>query len=353
MGIAVRIAQRMGLHRDGSLLGLPPVQAEEKRRVWWQMQHMEIMISQLLGCISITLYADWDAKLPANLEDNDIRPGIEALPSDRRGLTSMSHCLWRYHLLYQQRIPRHSDLPQKDFAWITSSQVSMAEKDAFIEQTARTLGEKFVQHCELLNPLHVSIQIGIRSFILAMKRVVHQPGVANTKISEMPKRDRDDFLKNSIECLEYYILGETTQSIAQFRWHNENYFQWAAFVYVIIEARHRATAPEASSLWTLINKVCRVHPKLTAAPKRPDIVAIGRLIVLAWYQRQEHLQKLHQQVEKPWCVTKMEEELNFFLHGPKVSGTDLGWDTDNFMALDFDMIDWSAWEQAGYVQVLK
>jgi hypothetical protein len=54
------------------------------------------------------------------------------------------------------------------------------------------------------------------------------------------------------------------------------------------------------------------------------MVAIGILIVLAWYQRQEHLQKLHQQVEKPWCVSRMEEELNFFVHGPKVSDTDLG-----------------------------
>ena len=48
----------------------------------------------------------------------------------------------------------------------------------------------------------------------------------------------------------------------------------------------------------------------------------------------------------------MEEELNVFVHGPKVLDTDLGWDTDDF-TLDFDMIDWSAWEQNGYVQVLS
>lgn len=228
MGIAVRIAQRMGLHRDGSFLGLPPVQAEEKRRVWWQMQHMEIMISQVLGCLSMTLYADWDAKLPANLEDSDICIGMENLPPDRCGLTSISHCMWRYLVLYQQRIRGPLDVPQKSPAWLTSSKISMAEKDAYIKQFERALGEKFIQHCELLNPLHVNIQIGISSFILAMKRIAHQPGVANTKISEIPKIDREELLKNNIKCLEYYILGETTQLIAQFRWHNENYFQWPA-----------------------------------------------------------------------------------------------------------------------------
>jgi hypothetical protein len=375
MGIAIRIAQRMGLHRDGSLLGLPPVRAEEKRRVWWAMQHMEIMISQIVGCLSMTLYADWDTKLPGNIEDIDTSLGMESLPPDHSGLTGMSHCLWRYHILYLQRSARHSDTSQKDFAWLTSSQVPRAEKEAFIEQTGRILSEKFVQHCELLDPLHVIIQIGIRSFILAMRRVVYQPGVANTKISEMPKRDRQEFLKNSMDSLEYYVLSETTPSIAQFRWYSENYFQWPAckpssaqdsslsiqllrqtrisVVYVIIEAHHRATTSEASSLWTLINKVCSVHPKLIAAPERPDILAIGRLIVLAWHQREQYLHSLHQQVDKPWCVTKMEEELHIVVHGPNVSGTDMAPNTENFMSLDFDMIDWSAWERDGYVQVLN
>jgi pimeloyl-ACP methyl ester carboxylesterase len=41
-------------------------------------------------------------------------------------------------------------------------------------------------------------------------------------------------------------------------------------VYVIIEAHHRATTPQASSLWDVIDKVCKVHPKLKAAPKGPD-----------------------------------------------------------------------------------
>jgi len=233
MGIAVRIATRMGLHRDGSFLRLPSVEAEEKRRVWWQMQHMEIMIAQILGCISITIYANWDTQMPANIEDKDMYPDISFLPTDRRGLTSMSYCLWRYHIMYLQRLPESHNPSPKNLGWLMSPNVLTAEKDEFIEQTAGILNEKFVQYCELLNPLHVMIQIGIRGFILSVKRTVHQPEVANTKISEIPKRERDDFLKNSIESLEYYILGETTKLIAPFRWFNENYFQWAGCKFLL------------------------------------------------------------------------------------------------------------------------
>ena len=34
-GVAVRIAQVIGLERDGETLGLPPFEAEMRRRVWW------------------------------------------------------------------------------------------------------------------------------------------------------------------------------------------------------------------------------------------------------------------------------------------------------------------------------
>ena len=97
MGIASRIAERIGLHRDGDDLELPVLRSEERRRIWWQLQYMEISIAQLVGAIIMTIYADWDTKLPKNLEDHDLRPDIQTLPPDRHGLTTMSHCLWFVH----------------------------------------------------------------------------------------------------------------------------------------------------------------------------------------------------------------------------------------------------------------
>jgi hypothetical protein len=75
--------------------------------------------------------------------------------------------------------------------------------------------------------------------------------------------------------------------------------------------------------------------------------------VLAWHQRQQHFQKQHQHAEKPWCVEHMENGLNIVFPDPKVSDAYLGLHTDSFMALDFDMIDWSAWEKDGYAQLFN
>jgi Fungal specific transcription factor domain len=228
IGIASRIAERMGLHRDGDDLGLPVLRSEERRRMWWQLQHMEIAIAQLVGCITMTIYADWDTKLPKNLEDHDLRPDIQALPPDRHGLTTMSHCLWRYQLLYMQRTMRQPDGSRMGLSWMLSPRVPLVDKDAMIDTCEKALSEQFLQHCELLNPLHVHIQIGVRSFILAARRVARQPALINAKISEMSLREREDFLGICTKCLEYYVLSKKTETLRGFQWHNENYFQWAA-----------------------------------------------------------------------------------------------------------------------------
>jgi len=217
IGIASRIAERMGIHRDGTSLSLPPFRSEERRRVWWQLQNMEIMTAQLTGSITMTIYADWDAALPQNLEDQDLRPDMQALPPERHGLTTISSCLWRYQILYMQRRMRQPDGSRvKGISWMLSPQVSLAEKDAQIDTVEKELGSQFLQHCEPLNPLHVHMQIGVRSLVLAARRVARQPALMNAKISEMSTGERDDFLGLCMKCLEYYVLSQKTEMLRGF-----------------------------------------------------------------------------------------------------------------------------------------
>lgn len=226
MGMAVRIAERMGLHRDGDDLGLPTLRSEERRRMWWQLQDMEIAIGSLTGSITLTIYADWNTKLPKNLEDHDIRPDVQVLPPDRHGLTTMSHCLWRYQILYMQRSTRLPDGTRKNLLWLLSPHVPLSSKDAEIDITEQILGEKFLQHCEPVNPLHLHIQIGVRSFVLAARRVARQPALINARISEMSLREREDYLGLCMKSLEYYLLSVKTEALKSYQWHSDNYLQW-------------------------------------------------------------------------------------------------------------------------------
>jgi hypothetical protein len=64
MGLAVCNAEKLGMHRDGTLLGLSPFETEERRRLWWQMQHINLGLAVITVLTPITLMADWYANCP-------------------------------------------------------------------------------------------------------------------------------------------------------------------------------------------------------------------------------------------------------------------------------------------------
>ncbi|KAF4550229.1 Fungal specific transcription factor domain-containing protein 24 [Elsinoe fawcettii] len=343
MGIAVRIAQRLGIHRDGGELGLPPCKAEERRRTWWQMQYMEIMISQLLGCISVTLYCNWDAKIPANLDDHEIRPEMKDLPPDRQGLTSMSYVLWGYEVPHLQR--QHFN-PTHGAIWGSSSRLPSEKKQMMMDGLRKHFAERYVQYCELVNPLHVQIQIGLNSALLALQRAILQPTVGVSRLSEMPSTDREELLKVCVKAMDYFLLTRTNTTLAGFQWLNECWFQWTAFVYILVETERRATTSEAATLWTLIEQICLSHPKILTHTARPDISAIGRLILCAWQKRSDYLDGEQRQETKPSCVSIFEQAYATSTNSAEVDGHDLDLLPDT--AFDFDLIDWSSWDAGNF-----
>lgn len=191
---------------------------------------LTLLARHLFGSITMTVYADWDTKLPTNLEDADLSPDIETLPPARRGLTTISSSLWRYQMLHMQLAARHATGSKQGLSlnWMLSKDVQVSDKDAMIDTCEKALGEQFLQYCEPLNPLHVDINISVRSTMLAARRLARQPALMNAKISEMAPREREDFLSISTKSMEYYILSQTTESIRGYTWLNNSWFQWSA-----------------------------------------------------------------------------------------------------------------------------
>jgi hypothetical protein len=46
-GLAIRLAQSLGLHRDGEVFNLPPFNVEMRRRLWWQVVTLDVRSSEV------------------------------------------------------------------------------------------------------------------------------------------------------------------------------------------------------------------------------------------------------------------------------------------------------------------
>jgi hypothetical protein len=87
-GIAIRIAESIGLHRDGTLMKLPVLATEIRRRVYWELRVLDSACAEDSGFMP-TLIHDAVTQIPLNINDSDIGPADETFPVEREGATDM------------------------------------------------------------------------------------------------------------------------------------------------------------------------------------------------------------------------------------------------------------------------
>ncbi|KAH9482704.1 putative transcriptional regulatory protein C1F7.11c [Psilocybe cubensis] len=97
LGAAVRTAQALGLHRDGSAMGMQPTQTEYRRRIWSYLYHADRSYALVLGRPN-SIQDDYTSTLPPSNIDGDLQHGqtIESLPLSRP--TPMTFVILRHQL---------------------------------------------------------------------------------------------------------------------------------------------------------------------------------------------------------------------------------------------------------------
>lgn len=84
IGVIIRIALRMGLHRDPShWLRIRPLEAEFRRRIWITLYHMDYFTSTQVGLPRIIKDSQCDARPPANLLYHDLNFEDRVPPPER------------------------------------------------------------------------------------------------------------------------------------------------------------------------------------------------------------------------------------------------------------------------------
>ncbi|KAL9003751.1 MAG: hypothetical protein Q9188_003391 [Gyalolechia gomerana] len=84
VGMIVRLAMRMGYHRDSKLFSnVTPFQGEMRRRIWTFVRQSDLLFSFQLGLPSMIRLGDCDTALPGNYYDDDLFEDMKALPPSR------------------------------------------------------------------------------------------------------------------------------------------------------------------------------------------------------------------------------------------------------------------------------
>jgi len=90
LGVAMRIAQRIGIHDESMNTKQSPFEAEMRRRLWWSLIGFDSRMCEMADHKATILNPTWDCQLPLNVNDSDLRPAAKALPKVMKDL--LRHC---------------------------------------------------------------------------------------------------------------------------------------------------------------------------------------------------------------------------------------------------------------------
>jgi hypothetical protein len=218
----MRNAEKLGLHRDGSVLGLGPMEVEDRRRVWWELQHLDLALAVRMGLTPMTMTAGWDVNLPSNIEDDDIDATTTTIPRERKGLTSMSYCLFTYWVLDQQRQNFLAKHGRFELSWQTNPSIPTSEKDEMVTRLENGVNQNFLQYCDPIKPLDALLQLFARLLISSTQlRILHTKAYSGLS-------DPSALLEVSKQTLRYNVAIQTQPSLTQYRWVTRAWFGWQA-----------------------------------------------------------------------------------------------------------------------------
>ncbi|KAI1204317.1 C6 transcription factor [Annulohypoxylon truncatum] len=282
-GVAVRLGRKMGLHRDGTSLGLSPFETEMRRRIWCQLVHMDFRTADVMGARPSLDLLCGDTKPPLNVDDDDLYPDMADPPPERDGITPTTLGVMRCDILDTLR--KFPASCPGDVRWevLSNPSVPFAKKESIINEIEDRWERRFMRYCDPAKPFHTYVSVSIRSSICRLRIFAHNPRQFANSPAKASERERRVVYANANKLLEYTILVQKgSHGLDTYRWLFGSGFLWNTMLYVLVEMRHRKTGPEVDRSWQLIGSLFSHYPivfeKFTGAVS----AALGRWTLYVW-----------------------------------------------------------------------
>ena len=255
--VAIRIAQSLGIHRDGSRLGLSFFESEMRRRIWWQICILDVRTAENHGSNPSVAHQGLDTALPLNINDDDLDPSSSTVPSQVEGITDMTLSLVRYEIL--------SELGKKRPVLLDAT-LCNAEADRITKECGDKLQSQYLRYCDLNIPFHKFIATFARMMLAKMWISIHHGFQLDGGVRVLPPMCKDRIFTDSLEVVKLCLRMEREESTKQWRWTLRNHVPWQAMVFLLSQICQREESELMDRAWATVQDGFRFWEK--NAPKK-------------------------------------------------------------------------------------
>ena len=312
-GAAIRIAESMGLHRDGASLGVPPFEAEIRSRIWWQLKMHDFRAAELVGLAKFRGFNSDEntCQPPANINDNELYPGMTLPVTSSTKITDMTFLVFKTELAgFAKRNGAKFRLQEKNSNQLDDIAARSDErtKDAMIEEIEEILEGKYLRYCDPSKPLQLLTMLVARSSVNIVRFLTHHPRRWVSQ-AQTPKSEQEYVWKVSIALLEQQDIIQSDPRLRGFAWHAAYFQPWHVLIHVLDTLRAKPLAPESYKTWRLIEATYENNPDIISNTKKPIHVAVGNLCLNAYMAYEAALKQAGMNISpEPDYITKLRQQ---------------------------------------------
>lgn len=175
------MAQRMGLVYDKAHISVLPVEAEIRRRLWWQIVLIDARVSELSG---VEPAVSTLTKLPGNINDCDLSPNMTNVPIERPGLTEMVFFRLRCEIASFSQSIKGSQATRL-----------LSMRDRAIDEFEMRIQREYLSYCDPSIPLHfMSIMMARTSIWKLRIGLRHSQSISDGSEFNSPQQEADQIL---------------------------------------------------------------------------------------------------------------------------------------------------------------
>lgn len=307
LGVAIRIAQRMGIHSESALAKCSPLEAEMRRRLWWSLVLFDSRISEIADMKTTTLVPTWDCKVPLNVNDSDFRVDMKEAPQVQGKSSEALFAVVRgeigdyirhskFHLGFTN--PALKPLPRDGLNAEGSEMISLE----------RIIEDKYLQFCDPEHPLHFITIYTARSY-LAKCRIMEHYFKYSSSSANQAEAQHDATISDALTMLECDTQLLTSPLSKGFRWMIFSYFPFPAYIRIAQILKRRPVCDQAEQAWKVLSDNYDARFGLSLMQNTPFYNIFAGFILQAWEARESAFKETGEPLAVPRIVISVKHKL--------------------------------------------
>ncbi|KAI1162922.1 hypothetical protein F5B18DRAFT_357304 [Nemania serpens] len=280
-GLVIRMAQALGLQRDGThFKQFTPFEIDLRRRVWYALCALDVRASEDQGTEFTIQYGSFDTKLPWNINDDDIDANTKEIPIEREGVTHMTFAILSMEI---------SNISRQ----MLSPDVGLEEQNRLLNTINTNLEERYLRFSSESGTIRHWVMVVTTLLVVGkLTLFTHLPVLFSSPSEHFSDEVRHKLLVAAIEVAELNHALNAEKACCRWRWVFQTYTHWHAIVYLLIDICRRPWSPVVDRAWIALHSPWLIPAKSKLDKDMRTWVPLRKLMLKARMHRDTEIRRL-------------------------------------------------------------